>query len=161
MDWTAEHLLEIKKSDLIRKTQIGAFNRQILLQEPKHNNYMMVAYLEEVLNGNLPISAGLEAESSSLNYNDTKLEVMDINFAMWFISPDLVSLNQLSPDQINRIKVLLTLVPVERALIYEDIQGENSFYNGVYYSEFADRLIVEYPGRSQEVYKAWAQTHFD
>lgn len=158
MEMAADHLLKIKKTDLVRKSIIAGFLKQQLVQQPTHNNYIFTSLLNQVLTGEIPISTRMDPSLVSLNFNEVEDEEKNLDYSHWFSTPEILSFGQLSNTNQQNLRNLLPLFPLFKQFLGDDLDPAVGKYNNIFYGVQEERLFFQYPAYSSDLLKDWQLT---
>lgn len=143
MNTIAEHFLKLKKNELLRETCLAASVKQIILQEPINNNYILKGFFQEVINDNLHISPHFDIELVSINYAETG--ETDLKKSSWYSTPETTSLEDLSPESEKLLKTGVTLHYPFKNLLLDQLDSGIGVYHHIFYIFEKERMILQYP----------------
>ncbi|CAI2381718.1 unnamed protein product [Moneuplotes crassus] len=155
---TIAHFLKLKEGQLARKAHASAINKQRILQEPLNNNEVFKAFLEETMQGRIPISSHFNIETISLPYTEVPTDSRDLDYSYWFIDNVTTSYETLSEEERQRIKFLTPLFPIWKSFLRDDLLSEESFFNTIYYATEEKRLFFRYPTVGSGTFTNWSRT---
>ncbi|CAI2380645.1 unnamed protein product [Moneuplotes crassus] len=167
MDSAANHLVEIRQEDLLRRSEMQALRSQKIVQEPIHNNYIFSSFFKEVINSNLKLSQNFEISTYASNYNDFVSEKKNRDLSQWYITPGITDESQLNSTQKDNISTILSLFPLFKGILFDSFDEEGGLYNTIYYATNDERTFVQYPGYKSDMLINWPGTdtlcpeHFD
>lgn len=151
MNQAADHLVERRIESLVRKTNLAAMMKQINLQEAVYNNNLYTNLFNQVLN--VGYSTQFDPRSVWLNFNEFvgKGIAYDLYHCQWYIDPTTFTV-----DNSESLKLGASLFNLWRATLKDDIT-RSGLYNSVYYIFANDRMFVQYPGHSTDLFTNWTK----
>ncbi|CAI2381411.1 unnamed protein product [Moneuplotes crassus] len=143
------HLLDLKEDELIRKTNLSASVKQIILQEPLNNNYVLKGFIQEIVNDNLPISENFEIPTVAVNYHKTGK--IDYDMSSWYSTPEVKAQEDLTSPEIDFLKIAVALHYPFKNILLDQLDSGIGVYHHIYYIFQGGRMLFQYPAYDNDI----------
>ena len=118
----------------------------------------MSTFLKKILNQKVPISPHYNPKEDWLNFNNAIGEGQDLEHCQWYITPSIISYDQLSNTSFGNLREIMPLFPLFQSFLSDNMDVNGGIYNNIYYGFNKDRFFFQFPAHKTSVFYDWKRT---